>query len=68
MVRAWLRLWLAIGPMTHYVLAAVFVAAHEPLAYAVVAAVPLSLLTLVALGWQRRLEARAPSVVERVMA
>lgn len=62
-VRLPMRLWLWVGPTTHFAAMAACAAVHSPLWYAFVACVPMNLLAAVALGIQRRVERRAPAVV-----
>ena len=64
-VRVPMVLWLLNGPTMHMAVLAVCVVLERPEIYAVLAAAPMLLVTVLTLGVQRRAEGRDPSVVGR---
>lgn len=66
-VRAPFQLWRLSGPTMHFSAMAVCFACGQPELYVWIALGPLNVLSLGALLLQRRLELRAPAVIERTL-
>ena len=63
-VRFPMRLWLWVGPTTHFATLAICAVLDTPLSYAFIACVPMNLWGDITMLIQRRLERRRPAVVQ----